>query len=69
MWDQPSQFAWNQLNNYQNTVNGNYGVTEILLVGNAAMGMLGAEFLVEWWKCVSWGWFYGMMLQLPGFCL
>ena len=46
MWDQPSQFAWNQLNNYQNTVNGNYGVTENSSGGgNAAMGMLGGGIL------------------------
>ena len=46
MWDQPSQFAWNQLNNYQNTVNGNYGMTgNSSGGGNAAMGMLGGGML------------------------
>lgn len=46
MWDQPSQFAWNQLNNYQNTINGNYGMTgNSSGGGSTAMGMLGGGML------------------------
>lgn len=47
MWDQPSQFAWNQLNNYQNTVNGNYTLPGSGSGGggSTAMGMLGGGIL------------------------
>lgn len=45
MWEQPSQFAWDQLGQYQNMINGNYGMSSSGGGGSPWMGMVGGGTL------------------------